>query len=530
VAGRPALVRVFVALTGATTQPGVTGRLTRYVSGAAQDALTTGPVTVLAATDEGSLAETLNFNLPAAWLAAGTSYVLDLDPANSLPETNEANNRYPPAGQASFNFQTAPALNVVIVPVHYAHAGAPTSDPPTADLSYLTWMPIKVYPVAQINYALHASVSFNENLGDPSTGGTAWGHLLEQITTVHDNEDPGQTKEYVGLVDSVAADGCGGGCIAGIGWVNSQSFGVQKTAVSFAGFASNRNTASPVITHEMGHNFGRGHSPCGTQQGLQTDYPYAGAVLGQWGYDNAAGQLKDPNAYRDYMSYCNPTWTSDFTYKAIFNAWSWLSQPFRAAPGRLIPAWVISGFYSPVGPVQVGPAHLEPVLPAQLASGGPLHIELLDGAGRVLLTQAFSVQPVSLDFLRSGFDWQGFRVALPVVPGLAGYRLYRGGQLLLQRQATGPAPRLAAGLSAVQLASGAPVGWRLAAGPAGVTYTARVSSDGGQTWQVLAVDQAAPAVALPPNLSRSGGPVLVEIQASDGVRIDTQRLWVKPPG
>src|SRR5262245_32646072 len=39
VANRPALVRVFVSLSGVSTQPGVSGRLTRYVGGNAQDSL-----------------------------------------------------------------------------------------------------------------------------------------------------------------------------------------------------------------------------------------------------------------------------------------------------------------------------------------------------------------------------------------------------------------------------------------------------------------------------------------------------------
>jgi len=42
VAGRPALVRVFVSLTGAGTQPGVSARLTRYLGGNAQDSLDAG--------------------------------------------------------------------------------------------------------------------------------------------------------------------------------------------------------------------------------------------------------------------------------------------------------------------------------------------------------------------------------------------------------------------------------------------------------------------------------------------------------
>ena len=50
------------------------------------------------------------------------------------------------------------------------------------------------------------------------------------------------------------------------------------------------------------------------------------------------------------------------------------------------------------------------------------------------------------------------------------------------------------------------------------------SLDGGQSWQVLATDQADSTITLP-----SGGPALVEVQASDGVRTDTRTYTVPAP-
>lgn len=526
VAGRPALVRVFVGLTGAGSQGGVMGRLTRYVGGAAQDSLNAGPINVLASTSESSLAETLNFNLPASWLSAGTSYVLQLDPNNTIPETNKANNRYPPVGQASFNFMNAPTLDVVIVPVHYARPGAPATDPPTADLSYVNWMPLKVYPVSQINYTLHSSITFNGDLSI-ANGSAGWSALLNQITDIHAQEDLGEHKVYYGLVDSVAADGCSGGCIAGIAWINQPPPNyVSKSALGFAGFGDNRNEASPIMTHEIGHTFGRYHSPCGTTTALGP-YPYPGATLGQWGYDNANGQLLDPNTYRDYMSYCDPAWTSDFTYQAVFNAWSWVSNPFgAAAPAGQAEAWVVSGSYDQAGQWQVNPAHLQALPQSMLANGGPLRLELVDGAGKVLRSQAFASVTMGLDLFRTGFYRQGFRVALPVTPGVVSFRIYRDDQLVYERVAKGPAPKLVDATQPITVVGSTRLSWSLASGQAGVTYRVRASLDGGQTWQVLATDQAEPFIALPHNLFDGGAQGIVEVEASDGVRTDTRTYEV----
>jgi hypothetical protein len=524
VAGRPALVRVFVGLTGAGSQGGVVGRLTRYVGGNAQDSLDAGPINVLASTSESSLAETLNFDLPAAWLSAGTSYVLQLDLGNSIPETNEGNNRYPPAGAASFNFQNAPTLDIVIVPVHYARPGAPATDPPTGDISYVTWLPFKVYPVSQINYTLHASITFNGDLSAPD--GSGWVDLLSQITNIHSMEDLQEHKVYYGLVDSVGADGCNGGCIAGIGWINQPNSYLSKSALGFAGFLDNRNEASPIMTHELGHTFGRYHSPCGTTVALGP-YPYANATLGQWGYDSANAQLLDPNNYRDYMSYCDPAWTSDFTYQAVFNAWSWVSNPFgAAAQSGQADAWVVSGSFDQAGQWQVSPAHVQAAPQSLLHSSGPLRLEVVDGAGKVLKSQAFASVTMGLDLFRTGFYRQGFRVALPVQPGAAGFRIYRDDQLLYERVAKGPAPKLGDAAQPTAVADGARLSWSLLTGQAGVTYRVRASKDAGQSWQVLAIDQAEPFITLSRDSLKGGAQAIVEVQASDGVRTDTRSYIV----
>jgi hypothetical protein len=136
---------------------------------------------------------------------------------------------------------------------------------------------------------------------------------------------------------------------------------------------------------------------------------------------------------------------------------------------------------------------------------------------------------MSLDLFRTGFYQQGFRVALPVAPGAAGFRIYRDNQLLYQRVATGPAPKLGAASATALGADGVQLGWSLAAGAAGVTYRVRVTRDGGQTWQVLALDQTQPTITLPPGVLKDSAQPMVEVQASDGVRTDTRTYSVSHP-
>ncbi|MCC7360873.1 MAG: hypothetical protein IT317_15430 [Anaerolineales bacterium] len=517
VAHRPALLRVFVTVTGPDHLEGVAARLTRYVGGNPQDSLTVGPQTVFAATNEGNLAHTLNFSLPAGWLAPGTSYVLQLDPDNLLPESDEGNNRFPSgSGQQAFNFVNVPTLDVVIVPVQYARPGAPVSLPPTADLSYLTWMPFKVFPVSQINYTVRGSaLNFT---GDLRTGG-GWNALLDAVTTIHAGEDPSQTKLYYGLVDSVAVDGCSGGCIAGIGWIG------LKSSAGFAGFVSNRNEASPTFTHEMGHNFGRLHAPCGNPSG-PGPYPYpGGAPIGQWGYDPATGLLYAPNVYKDYMSYCGPEWTSDFTYYNIANA---LVTAQATANGNVTDALVVSGWLASGGAPQVYPAFVERVPSAQIAAqSGPYQLQVLDAQGQVLAAQDFTpveaAQDVQGGAPNQTADALGFRVALPVLDGAVRLRLVQGGAVLWERAASGPAPTLRPSGTLNAQANGK-FDWRLDAGEPGVTYRLSVSGDGGATWTLIAPATNVPKLSLVDGGLPAGPYWLIEVQASDGVRV-TRRTY-----
>jgi hypothetical protein len=71
---------------------------------------------------------------------------------------------------------------------------------------------------------------------------------------------------------------------------------------------------------------------------------------------------------------------------------------------------------------------------------------------------------------------------------------------------------------------GVTVGW--AAGEADgekVHYMVRASTDGGASWQVVAVDQTTPNITLRPE-DFGGQAVLVEVLASDGLHTTPLRL------
>jgi hypothetical protein len=176
IAGRSAMLRVFVSLDGADSVDGVSARVRHYARGQPHGELASPAQTIFATSSPGDLTHTFNFNLPANWLTSDSAYVVELDNANELAEIDETNNRYPAAGEQSFGFVPVPTLEVVIVPVRYKGIL-----PPLDDLSYLTWMPERVLPVAHIDYSVRATPYVFE--GDLGTS-TGWGELLAAIDGV----------------------------------------------------------------------------------------------------------------------------------------------------------------------------------------------------------------------------------------------------------------------------------------------------------------------------------------------------------
>ena len=89
--------------------------------------------------------------------------------------------------------------------------------------------------------------------------------------------------------------------------------GCAGVGVGFFGVA-----ATETAIHEVGHEHGRNHAPCGTSSGLDEAFPHSMGEIGTWGYDLVTGELWPPNNTRDVMSYCNPVWVSDYNFKALF--------------------------------------------------------------------------------------------------------------------------------------------------------------------------------------------------------------------
>jgi hypothetical protein len=58
---------------------------------------------------------------------------------------------------------------------------------------------------------------------------------------------------------------------------------------------------------------------CGNPQNPDHNYPHAGGRLGHHGYDIRTNEIRPIDTHYDLMSYCQPTWSSDYTYEAVMS-------------------------------------------------------------------------------------------------------------------------------------------------------------------------------------------------------------------
>jgi len=313
VAGRDALIRVFVATDGTYLGAPVTARFT--IEGQTPFEVTQaangGPV-------EGQLDTTINFDVPGTSIPVGGNYRVELLQAPEVSPGGNAGASFPAGGGfQSLGAQSPGAsLKVMLIPVSYQADGSNRlPDTSSSQLQRYINGFYGIYPVPDVDIEVHAAVGWDGTL---SAGGSGWESLLNAIADLRNSENASANTYYYGIFSPASSIGqfCGGGCVAGLGFVGGPADDYTRAAIGL-GFSG--DSAVETAIHEVGHNHGRNHAPCGGASGADSSFPYSGGSIGSWGYDLVSGSLKNPQQHADLMGYCDPTWVSDYTFSALFN-------------------------------------------------------------------------------------------------------------------------------------------------------------------------------------------------------------------
>jgi hypothetical protein len=444
VANREAYLRVFVKANQASVPPPVV-RVTITSGGvpwtqdiAAPAGLTQAPTAI----DESLWGSSWNLLVPGAKLQTGATVLAQVNPAGAVPEADGTNNAYPSSGSpASLNVQSVKTFKTTLVPItQQGLTGNATTGRTAASWAdrLQRMYPIQAVDVQVRSSALVTSANLNTATGSNSDG-SGWSTALSELEVKRAAE--ASDRYYFGCVNVNYTGGT-----AGLGYVPSSGSSTYRSALGwdkYVSYAQDGYNYPEVFAHEVGHNFGRNHAPCGVSDpdpNWPTDAAHATADIGVYGYDVVNSALKLPTA-KDIMSYCDGNlWLSDYTYKGVlaYRAAGPIGdiQSLDGASSAVAaqPCLIVSGSVRN-GAVELNPGFQVDTVPS-VERGGSHELRIEDASGNLLHRVAF--EPAVVADLPEGQDLRHFILVVPLDSAAQAafhrLRVVRSGVVMAERE------------------------------------------------------------------------------------------------
>jgi hypothetical protein len=378
VAGRDAFLRVFARANQANDlTPNVRVRV--YSGGTLVNTMTlTKAPGVPIVPDQGLASASYNGIVLASFVQPGLRILADVDPTNVVAEGTEDDNSFPTNGTpVTIDVRAVPPLRITFVPVVQRFDKNLVGNISDANKDQFLVDARRMLPLLDIDAQVHAPYTTADSLELSSNDGNSeWLRVLSEMNALRIAES--SVRHYFGVVKVSYNSG-----VAGYGYVPG------RAVVGWDYLPSGRNVAA----HELTHNFGRFHAPCGGAGGPDPNFPYAGGTIGVYGYDLTTNAVRTPSSF-DLMGYCSNPWISDYTYLGVMD-WRATNEAVVASATSAVGTAEARPSLLVWGRVERGRLVLEPAFslvtrPSMPRETGPYRLEGTDRNGRTLFSFAFA--------------------------------------------------------------------------------------------------------------------------------------------
>jgi hypothetical protein len=384
--------------------------------------------------NEGSLSASWNMPVPGALIQPNLTILAEVDPANTVAETNESDNLFPSAGTPlALEVRPTSTFAVRFVSIRQTANGLQGDVTNTNKATYLG-ATMRMHPLAAYDADVRATPLSTDAAAVQADNSTAWTQILNELKAARTSD--GSSRYYYGVVKPSYSSG-----IAGIGYVG------VPVAIGW-----DKPGADQVAAHEWGHNWSRQHAPCGAAGNPDLSYPYANGAIGVYGFDVGARIIKPPT-YADLMGYCNNEWISDYTYTSVMDFRGTHADVESAFAQAMQPCLLVWGRIVDGQPV-LEPAFQVVTRPSLPAAPGPYSVEGSAADGSSIFRVSFAPDPVA-DDPAAGAQ---FAFAVPLQPDraervVAMHLVERGRPIASVRASAGAVPATA-GVEARPLGGG----------------------------------------------------------------------------
>ena len=394
-AGKPALLRVFVTAPGGTaTMPDV--KATFYVDGSERHTvrIAAGGQSIPTDVAEGNLASSANADIPGRIIAPGLEMVIHVDLDGQLDAALGVTKRIPETGRMPVDVRTVPPFHLMLVPFVWQ------TDPDPSVRQFVAEMAAdpEGHELLRDVRALLPIAEFSVAARDPViTSTTSPWKMIAEVGAVRAME--GGSGHWMGI----------------FGKSERRATNWPLGVAQVGGYLSVSEPIAGTMAHELGHNMGLLHAPCACA-GTDPWFPHPGGRIGVWGYDAEQSRLVPPDA-ADVMSYCKTVyWISDFFFNKALNhrlAGADAASLAEAEPVRTLLLW---GGRDERGVPYLDPAFVVDAVPSLPRAGGEYAIQGITSDGTPLFSLPFDM-PANPD--AQGKE-TSFMFALPAQPAWAG--------------------------------------------------------------------------------------------------------------